>query len=79
MTWTTEKPSKPGWYWYRESKGEPEILSLYKDDGQLFNKRNWLTRIPGRMGRSAGAAAVITVKRLMELLAECTPGAGVRL
>ena len=36
MSWTTEKPSKPGWYWYRESKGEPEILSLYKDDGQLL-------------------------------------------
>jgi len=29
------------------------------------------------MGRSAGAAAVITVKRLTELLAECPPGAQV--
>lgn len=21
MTWTTEKPTKPGWYWFRTQKG----------------------------------------------------------
>ena len=28
MSWTTEKPTVPGWYWYRELKGEAEILSI---------------------------------------------------
>lgn len=31
MTWTTEKPIQPGWYWYRDSSidDEPEIYKLF--------------------------------------------------
>lgn len=25
MTWTTQKPTKPGWYWYRELEVGPKI------------------------------------------------------
>ncbi len=34
LTWTTEKPSKVGWYWWR-SKGDVQILSLYECDSLL--------------------------------------------
>jgi hypothetical protein len=47
MTWTTEKPTVPGWYWYREIEGEPEILSIYKDNGQLLISGIGLQEFPG--------------------------------
>jgi hypothetical protein len=28
MTWTTEKPSKPGWYWWRKVGHKPEMLRV---------------------------------------------------
>jgi hypothetical protein len=47
MTWTTQKPTVPGWYWYREIEGEPEILSIYKDNGQLLISGIGLQEFPG--------------------------------
>jgi hypothetical protein len=47
MTWTTEKPTVPGWYWYREIEGEPEILAIYKDNGQLLISGIGLQEFPG--------------------------------
>jgi len=47
MSWTTQKPTVPGWYWYRELEGEPEILSIYKDDGQLVISGIGLQEFPG--------------------------------
>ncbi len=32
MNWTSEKPSKPGWYWYRATdQGEPSIERVVVD------------------------------------------------
>jgi len=28
MIWTTEKPTKPGWYWYRKNEQEKSLLKL---------------------------------------------------
>ena len=28
MIWTTEQPTKPGWYWYRKSEQEKNLLKL---------------------------------------------------
>jgi hypothetical protein len=47
VIWTNEKPTVPGWYWYRELEGEPEILSIYKDDGQLLISGIGLLEFPG--------------------------------
>ena len=35
MTWTTEKPTKSGWYWWRR-RGDPFVLSVVEIEGQLF-------------------------------------------
>jgi hypothetical protein len=26
MTWTTERPTEPGWYWYKATKHLPAII-----------------------------------------------------
>ncbi len=52
MSWTTEKPTVPGWYWYRELEGEAEILSVYKDDGQLLISGIGLQEFPGEWAGS---------------------------
>lgn len=28
MTWTTEQPKVPGWYWFRNGNAKPMILSI---------------------------------------------------
>ncbi len=37
MKWTTEKPTAPGWYWYKGA-GYPTILYVYTETfiGSLF-------------------------------------------
>lgn len=30
-TWTTEKPTTPGWYWWSR-KGRPLVCSVYRDE-----------------------------------------------
>lgn len=35
MNWTNEKPTKPGWYWYRDLKDRSEILQVGYMDGEL--------------------------------------------
>ncbi len=35
MTWTSSKPTTPGWYWWREPEhndNTPEICHVYKDE-----------------------------------------------
>ena len=31
MTWTTAKPSKPGWYWWRRPKFKPQIVEVWEE------------------------------------------------
>lgn len=59
MTWTTEKPARPGWYWYRLSHEDykPEIVSV----NEIGYKMNavWPTSgksefIEGMLGEWAG-------------------------
>ncbi|MEP6959138.1 MAG: hypothetical protein ABI980_10460, partial [Nitrospirota bacterium] len=35
MTWTTEKPSKPGWYWYRSPADRPQVIELIEWNDEL--------------------------------------------
>ena len=36
MTWTTEKPTRPGWYWYRKGEKDVQLLmDVRKIEGQL--------------------------------------------
>jgi hypothetical protein len=35
MTWTTEKPSKPGWYWYRSPTDRVQIIELVEWNNEL--------------------------------------------
>ena len=28
MNWTSERPAKPGWFWYREEDSEPAMLNV---------------------------------------------------
>ena len=37
QTWTTDQPTKPGWYWYRFSERDvnPEICRL-TEDGEFY-------------------------------------------
>lgn len=34
MTWTTEKPTQPGWYWYKKGRHRPFIVEIFK--GEIF-------------------------------------------
>ena len=34
MNWTTNKPTKPGWYWYKSKRDRPQIIDLIEwNDG----------------------------------------------
>jgi len=37
MNWTTEKPTKPGWYWHRNGRGDmwPSVILLRLVDDRL--------------------------------------------
>jgi hypothetical protein len=38
MVWTSDKPSKPGWYWWRGAKASaPEVVHYIGDDLVLLN------------------------------------------
>jgi hypothetical protein len=45
LNWTTKKPTKPGWYWYRgESDGHTvKVLHFIDDDGDGPYLFAWLT------------------------------------
>jgi hypothetical protein len=30
MTWTTEKPTVPGWYWWKPKQYYPVIVEIYR-------------------------------------------------
>jgi hypothetical protein len=30
MTWTTEKPTVPGWYWWKSKQYSPVIVEIYR-------------------------------------------------
>jgi hypothetical protein len=38
MTWTTEKPTKPGWYWWRPLSTDAPALVEVTIDGDGFLK-----------------------------------------
>ncbi len=49
MTWTTTKPTVPGWYWWREPEhndNEPEIGHVFKDDLTAELRVLWTTDCP---------------------------------
>jgi len=36
MTWTTDKPTKPGWYWYRPASDQNiEVVEIARPHGDL--------------------------------------------
>lgn len=39
MNWSSKKPTIPGWYWYRNKRGEPKCVEfvMIKHLGILFN------------------------------------------
>ena len=34
MTWTIEKPTKPGWYWYRKNEEQSQVLMQMQGIGE---------------------------------------------
>ena len=42
MTWTTDKPTKEGWYWYREKMIEPECVLVF--EGIYESADGWTER-----------------------------------
>jgi hypothetical protein len=39
MNWTTEKPNRPGRYWFRpfaDLTADPAMVKVYEEDGLLF-------------------------------------------
>ena len=46
LKWTSEKPSAPGWYWWRgEGDIEGEILEIYVQTSEAVSElRAWLTK-----------------------------------
>jgi hypothetical protein len=46
MTWTTSKPTVPGWYWWRlSSSGEPGVLKISQEHIDNKNVYTFGTRI----------------------------------
>ena len=45
MTWSTDKPTKPGWYWYRTTKQQGKILVHVRGTGKhttaIFPRGRW--------------------------------------
>jgi len=35
MTWTLEKPTKPGWYWYRTDEKQNQLMDIRKLEEQM--------------------------------------------
>lgn len=33
MTWTKKRPTRSGWYWYKQANVEPQIMRLYPAPG----------------------------------------------
>ena len=49
MTWTTEKPSKPGWYWWRdlsalEATASCMVVYVYEGIGDKFGPMLFVQR-----------------------------------
>jgi hypothetical protein len=53
MTWTIEKPTRPGWYWYRKNEKDTHLLlDVRKIEGQLTatwpnGLSEFIDRMPG--------------------------------
>lgn len=49
MRWTTTKPSKPGWYWWRWNHGTPRLVQLLcaKGDDTLvrMDERGYISEL----------------------------------
>jgi len=35
LNWTTDKPTKPGWYWYRSKRDRLQIIELIEWNNEL--------------------------------------------
>ena len=33
LTWTTDKPTEPGWYWYKFAEGPPSVVYALHPSG----------------------------------------------
>lgn len=44
MTWTTDKPTKPGWYWHKVRGKEPMVVQLIPAPGQYDPRKLVLYR-----------------------------------
>lgn len=55
-TWTTQKPTSPGWYWYRSNREEPKCVEfVYVDSfGLLFNDSRLPRNLDDWPGEYAG-------------------------
>lgn len=40
MTYTNEKPTKPGWYWFRSRHADKQIARLLEDGDVIFKPRS---------------------------------------
>jgi len=38
LSWTTEKPTKQGWYWWRMKQSAPAVTELVTRYGELFDE-----------------------------------------
>jgi hypothetical protein len=49
MNWTTDKPTKPGWYWWRNLKDgmQPSMTLVDKDKGGLYAGGSYVSFIGG--------------------------------
>lgn len=65
MTWTTEKPTRPGWYWWRDlPEYDVRMLYVVKQDHELFayyvdnmDLHLWTSTKAGLIGEWAGPLA----------------------
>lgn len=60
MKWTSEKPTKPGWYWYKSLRRPTQVMQVYANEffvrGVLFAQSSGLnsTRVAKLTGQWAG-------------------------
>lgn len=41
MTWTTDAPTRAGWYWWRDDEFEPDVLYVKEGKGELVVDSEW--------------------------------------
>ena len=54
MTWTTEKPTKSGWYWWRDEEGHAVVEVYPTETSTAVWRRGLLYNLNDVMGEWAG-------------------------